>query len=150
MTVQPFSDQHHTMFSDGVLISSLVVSSSPNRSQMATNAKVCERIKELIQDWDYDLGSSISQFHSRYESLRREGFEFPPKKKPSAAASHPAPKPQVHKAPMSREEEEMAIAIELSLKEQQQQPHRQQQQQRAAAIPPASRPPPKVCIVFNL
>ncbi|KJE97643.1 hypothetical protein CAOG_007755 [Capsaspora owczarzaki ATCC 30864] len=98
------------------------------QTKVQTNAKVCDRIKELIQDWDTDL-SNITAFHRVYENLKREGYDFPPKKKPTSTSSAPRP---AAAAPASQEDAELAMAIARSLQESQ-----------PKVTPPSSQPPPQ-------
>lgn len=52
-----------------------------------TDLKVCDKIKELISNWDSDFGSTYPNFHHKYTSLKKEGYEFLPKKAQSSVST---------------------------------------------------------------
>lgn len=121
------------------------------QTRAMTDLKVCDKIKELISNWDSDFGSTYPNFHHKYTSLKKEGYEFLPKKAQSSSSKSvtfaPAPLPRTSSsnhnsssnsgASTSQEDNDMALAIALSLKEQQQ---KQQQKQPSSHQSPKKVP----------
>ncbi|CDW52924.1 VHS and SH3 9 domain containing protein [Trichuris trichiura] len=80
-----------------------------------SNRAVADRVRSLIRRWSQETGSdgSMEPIQSLYSELKREGYEFPApkeKKKGSGAFDINA---------FKQEEEDLAKAIQLSLKDQQ-------------------------------
>lgn len=86
--------------------------------------KVVERLKVLIKKWaedDFKSDPQLSLIPSLYQKLKSEGLDFTPSDMPKTSSPSPLPKdPNVVSS--QQEEDDIAKAIELSLKENQSSP----------------------------